>query len=362
MMRFLAQDGGAEGLFTNVLLLTILFIFLSAIMGAVIARRRRDRCLKLFNDYHVTMAMVDGKVIWGDLHVFAQGFSLEYDAPYQTPAGLIKSSYLLYQPEMGNLLTLCRYVGDLTEYEKQQREQQVLKRFKPNFFRRSMRSIRNIFNTIRDAFSQALGAVIGQMSKTGPKALSGQKSNMEQMGQSLLGAVGNAYEPMLEKFIGKPVVLELSCPADPDTKNIELTGYLAEYSDKYLAVFNIDHPTEEKLELGLDESIEREDLTVEVNENYLTITNLDDRPLVVDALISDDGEKRQLGIVLTHSSRARLSRIEGNLTLKLLQLKKIDLICPRSQAVVRFASMDRLPPDARRNLPPAHEDQKVSFP
>ena len=167
---------------------------------------------------------------------------------------------------------------------------------------------------------------------------------------------------MLERHIGKPIVLEVNCPADPETQNVELAGYLAEYSDKYLAIFNIDQPIVEKIELDLNEAIERDDLKIEIHENNLTITNLDDVPLIIDALTSDEGEKRKLGVVLTHSAEAKLARIEGNLTLRLLRVAKIDIICPRSQAIVRFASMDQLPPDSRRNLPPAHEDQRVAFP
>ena len=362
MLASAQATGGGTGLFTDVLVLTILLIFVSAIVGAVIARRRKDRCLRLFDDYHVTLGTIDGKVIWGDLRVFAPGLELVYDAPYRTPLGLIKTSYLLYEPESAHILAFTRYVGDLTDAERVERERQVTTRFRPGPLRRAARGLRNLFATVSDAFGQALNAIIGQVSKTGPKAVVGQKSGMEQVGKTLLGAVGNAYEPMLERHIGKPIVLELASPSDPDTKNTELIGYLAEYSDKYLAVFNIAQPIVETIELNLSEAVERDDLKVEVNENNLTVTNSDDVPLVVDALSSDSGEERELGIVLTHSSKAKLVRIPGVLTLRLLRVQRVDIICPRSQAVVRFASIEELPPDARHNLPPAHEDQSVTFP
>ena len=64
MIPWLAQETSAtsawSNVFSNVFGLTILFIFLSAIVGAIVSRRRKDRCLKLLDDYHVTMQMESG--------------------------------------------------------------------------------------------------------------------------------------------------------------------------------------------------------------------------------------------------------------------------------------------------------------
>jgi hypothetical protein len=353
---------GLSSLFSNILLLTIGLIFIVAIISTVIVRRRRDRCLKLLHDYHVTMEMANGKVIWGDLRVFPQGLQVEYDAPYQTELGLVKSGYLLYQSERESMLALSRYVGDLTAEELAARRRQVLKRFRPGFLRRFGRGLHNLFNTIRDAFGQSLSALVGHVAKVGGAAMAAQKGRMEQLGQSLLGAVGNAYEPMLERHIGKPIILELASPADPDKRKIELAGYLAEYSDTYLAMFNVEQAVGETLVLSLEAPVERDDLRVEVDEHRIAVTNLHDVPLVVRALDSDSGERRDLGVVLTNAATAGLARIPGVLSLELLRVHRIDVVCPRAHAVVRYASLDELPADARHNLPPAHEDRRVAFP
>ena len=346
-MTLLAQaiDVGGGGFFTNLLLLTILSIFVSAVVGAVVARRRRDRCLVLFDDYHITMALADGQVLWGDLRIFSQGIELVYDAPYRSQHGIIKSSYLLYQSEMEQVVAFCRYVGHLTEDEHRARIRQVEARFRPGLVRRFWRSIVNVLNTIRDAFAQSINAVIGQMAKVGGKSsvAGSQKGEMEKVGKSLLGAVGNAYEPMLERQIGKPIVIEVTTPADPDGTHIELSGYLAEYSDKYLAMFNVKQPVSETLTLPCDETVERDGVTIEVSSASLRITNKSSVPVIIDAVISDQGETRELGVVLTRGSTAELPRIPGKLSVRLLRAQRIDVICHRSRAVIRHASLDQLP-------------------
>ena len=358
-----ASDPGSGGFFTNLLLLTILFIFVSAIVGAIVARRRRDRCLDLLDDYHITMAKADGQVLWGDLRVFAQGIELKFDAPYSSQQGVIKSSYLLYQPEMEQIVAFCRYVGDLTEDERRTRARQVEARFRPGLIPRVRRSLVNVLNTIHDAFAQAMSAVIGQMAKVGGKSsvASAQKGEMEEVGKSLLGAVGNAYEPMLERQIGKPIVIQMASPADSGGAHIELCGYLAEYSDKYLAVFNVEQPVQETLTLPCDDTIERDGVMIEVDSLSLQITNRSSVPLIVDALISDLGETRELGVVLTRASTARLPRIPGHLSVRVLRVQRIDVICHRSRAVIRYTSLDELPSDDRRRLPPPEEEESIAL-
>ena len=82
-----------------------------------------------------------------------------------------------------------------------------------------------------------MGTLIGQLSKANRgTALPSYKGGLEQIGQTLLGAAGNAYEPILERHIGKPVVLQLACPSLGESKSIEIPGFLVDYSD-----WNHDH-------------------------------------------------------------------------------------------------------------------------
>ena len=95
--------------------LAVLFIFLAAIASVFVQRLRKDKCLALLNDHHVTYLNETGKPLWGDLRVSSQGLELLYDAPYTTARGLVKTSCLLYPAELSGCVAICRSVRGLTD-------------------------------------------------------------------------------------------------------------------------------------------------------------------------------------------------------------------------------------------------------
>lgn len=349
-------------IFTDLFWLSIGFIFLSAIIGAIIARRRKDRCLKLFDEDHVTMQISEGRVVWGDLHVYSQGMELRYDVPYRTSAGLSKSSYLLYQNEMGQLAALARYDGDLPDDEKRRRKRQVRWTCNPTLLRRMRRSFYNLFNTIRDAFVQVTGMFIGQIARTSfSQSMQAQEGQVQKIGTTLLGAVGNAYEPMLERLIGKPVVLELRLPTDPQNQMVELPGYLAEYSQQFVAVFNLEHDAAQVIELSTDQPESEHQVTIAIEDQALVVRNDDDTPLVVESM-TDGQQTWHLGMTLNHGASARIRKQVGAMMLRLIRCPRIDIICPRHMATVRHASHADALRERATHLAPMHEDNTPQFP
>src|SRR3954467_12630553 len=80
----------------TVFYLTLLFIFLTAIITTVATKWARDKCLKFFNGYHVTMERTRGQTTWGKLHVFSSGIEVIYDHPYIDSLGRKKTSFMVY--------------------------------------------------------------------------------------------------------------------------------------------------------------------------------------------------------------------------------------------------------------------------
>ena len=62
------------------------------------------------------------------------------------------------------------------------------------------------------------------------------------------------------------------------------------------------------------------------------------------------------GVVVTNGAHARLPRPAGNVTLHLLRMFHLDVVAPRSQAVVRFASMLQMPAQTHGTSSAAGED------
>src|SRR3982751_962758 len=98
----------------TILYVTLLFIFITAIITTVATKWSRDKCLKFFHRYHVTTERTRGQTIWGILQVFSSGIEVIYDHPFVDARGRKKTSYLLYGQEVEQqLLSVFRYHGEL---------------------------------------------------------------------------------------------------------------------------------------------------------------------------------------------------------------------------------------------------------
>src|SRR5436853_2688106 len=98
---------------STIFYLTLLFIFLTAIITTVATKWSRDKCLKFFNHYHVTLERTRGQTIWGIFKVFSSGVEVIYDHPFVDSHGRKKTSYLLYGQEVEQqLLSVFRYHGE----------------------------------------------------------------------------------------------------------------------------------------------------------------------------------------------------------------------------------------------------------
>ena len=318
-------------------LLIILLTFVTAIVTVLVRQRRKDKCLKLMDDYHVSYTNTNGSVRWGNLAVYSNGLELIFDAPYRTGDNLFKTSAIIYEAEMANCLALCRPVDALTKLERQYRQQQIRHSFQPNPVRRLIRWGRNLLNTLHDAFSKAMGTLIGQLSKANRgTALPSYKGGLEQIGQTLLGAAGNAYEPILERHIGKPVVLQLACPSLGESKSIEIPGFLVDYSDQFIAVFNVEHQPLSDEQLELTESMEGPHYHVELAKESIKVKAIGPEVLIVKS-IRTANRYAELQVALTPGSVLELRReVSEKVSIHLQRTRRIDIVCPRNQAIILF--------------------------
>ncbi len=366
MVAPLAPLAAASGGVTDYFWLGLGVIFLSGLVSAVVRQRRRDRVLRLFDGFRVTVVMTDGRTIWGRLRVSGQGVEVVYDAPWVGPGGKVKRSYLLYPPDLDQVLCLCRHASHLSADERERRNRQVEVTFRPGLARTALRHFQNAVNTIHDAFQQALGFAVGQFAKAGVSpVLAKQRGEVEKVGKTLLGVAARAYEPLLERHLGEPIVAEMVSPADPDKERVELVGYLAEYSQNWLGVF---HPTDERGEAGvwrvpLDEASRVGPVEVTVEQGEVQVRNDGEDPIVVRTLQRPDGTTRPLCVALPRAAHLRLAGLQPGHVLVVAQARSLDIVCRRAHAAVRHASSFEPPPaSAACAAPPAHRDNRPDFP
>jgi len=323
----------------NAFWLSVMIIFLITIISAFIRRRQRDRCLKLFDDYHSTYLSTKSDPIWGDLRVTSAGVEVVFDAEYISRRGLSKTSALVYADELNDALSMCRPIAGLNKEELRKRELQLRRSIDPNLYRRTVRWIFNAINTISDAIARTFSMVVGRVARTGgaTTAIRNQQGDVDALGRTVLSVVGNSYEPLLERHIGAPVVCTIIPTVGGDL--IEMPGYLVEYSARYIAVFNTDPEPIEQIHVNLDEPLDRDDFKVSADDLYIRVACTGKESLVLARMIVD-GQATDLAVALLPGTRVRIGRPENakHIEFDMAITRRIDLVIPRSRGAVRFGS------------------------
>ena len=228
---------------SNTLSITVIFIVLATFIGALVRKRNRDKCLKDFSGYLVTLEKTGGKTIWGKLRIENTGIELFYETVHTDSEGHKESSYILYKQEYSNIGALLRFHDLLSKGDKIRRDKDLKHTYHPGFFRRLRRRIKNIFKTVRDSFMEVFNVLLSQVKKTTPAGtmLTSQDKYVSQMKRELIGSVATAYEPLLERHIGRKVVLELV----KGDKAIEVPGVLKDYTSEFIELMDVDYTIEQ---------------------------------------------------------------------------------------------------------------------
>lgn len=210
----------------------MILVFVAATVAAIAARRKRDRCLKFFNLEQVLILLNSNKWLWGRLAVYPRTMELAYEKT--EPAG--KASYVLYQSEIEEIKKIIQPTPDEGTPKHAVWKKELERIANPSMARRSKRYLWNAFNTLRDAISQALSLLLGTLkSKTALGKIQSADKHAGEIGNTLISSVPNAYEPVLEKYLGKTVVVEML----EANEVLEFTGLLQEYSGAYLLLRNV---------------------------------------------------------------------------------------------------------------------------
>lgn len=325
----------------NPLALGLTFVFLVAVIGAFIAARKRDRCLKRFREFTVTLREQGGRTIWGRLKVFSKGMELVFETPYDRPA---KRSFLIYEAEFGRLLMLYRFADRLSEREVRRRRRQVTRLAEPPLPSRAGRWGRNIINTFRDAVIQALGMTVQQAAKVTPNpALQSQGGQVNAIGSLLIGETANAYEPIIEQYIGDPVILEVMNPADPAKAVVEYHGHLGEYSAQFILLVGVRRRFQEEAPLdGTASPFIESLLRVGREGDTIVIENRSAVPAILEGIhVGDVCHEVNQTVAPGETARVPLpAGMEGARAAVSFE-REFDLVVPRACGIVRHASAVR---------------------
>ena len=224
--------------------ITIIFIVLATGVGAFIRRCSRDKCLRDFERNMVTLEDKGGRAVWGKLRVENTGLEFIYPEKQKDEDGHFEASFILYKHEFDHISAVMRYLDELTDANKKKRQNQLERTYHPSLPRRLKRKLANIFKTVRDSVAEVISLLMSQAKKAGPVrgVLTTQDKYVSQMKAELIGSVGTSYEPLLERYIGHKVVLEVI----RGEKIHEHCGVLKDYTADFIEIMDVDYKPDDK--------------------------------------------------------------------------------------------------------------------
>jgi hypothetical protein len=383
-----------SSLFGNALAVTILVILVTSLIGFYVKMRGRDRCLRDLDGYQVTIETTDDQVAWGTLRAYATGVELLYigadpsaearppltplptavnrtdhgekeeaSAPAEGagsfpspprsagqpwsaagPGGsqgtalYTKHSFILYSNELPRIECFYRFHDHQSDKGRRLRERDIKRTYQPGLWRSTGRTLRNLLTTFKDAIVQALNAVLGARAAASPQSvvLSKHKDLTASGAQLMESAVGSAYDPILEHYIGQYVVLEMLTHGEIEEEH----GILKEYSTQYIELLNVRVQVPLYIYMRCRPHVAETRVHIEQGVETARVWHDLPYPIVVETLCAGDGERDlDLSLIPGEPIEIALSETEaaGPVSFTWGVRCLADLVVPRSSALVRHA-------------------------
>lgn len=227
------------------LTITISLIIAAVLLGVIARRRKKDRCLRSFKSSPVTIEKIDGSILAkGILNVKTTGLIVNFPKTVRTSAGFPINSKLIYKYEYEFIQAVIRPHEELSSHGKQKRDKNFRKAYRPSLFRKIIRKIRNIFNSLKESFLEIMNISLTYFTARKASILTQHDKYVRTINSELLESVGMSHEPLLEPYIGHKVVFEL-IRAD---EKIKLQGILKDYTKEFIEIMNVSYSIPEEAE------------------------------------------------------------------------------------------------------------------
>jgi hypothetical protein len=293
------------------LIITLGVIFLITLVGAYARSTIRDRCLRCFVGFGVTLELANGKIVWGRMRLEPTGMELLYADAIQDEKH-VEASYVLYGSEYASIQAIYRYADALSLEERARRDRSVHRAFHPSPFRRLGRGLRNFLSTATASLNEVLNVVLGRVQKSGGRHITDADSAaISKLGGQVIGEVGNVHDPMLESLVGQRVVVEWV----EDNVVHEHVGVLQDYSADFLLLLDVQYPQPQTLTVDAEGIGVGNRVSAEYIDGVLKVYNLGSQPLLLLAM-RRNGDERIVNAL-----------VDGGETL--------DLIVPRTRCAIR---------------------------
>jgi len=260
----------------------------------------------------------------------------------------------IYSGELKDLYGILIFKFALSKSELEKRWRELKKVYSPSFVHIIARRIYNGLAYVKDKISASLTQTTGTFLSFATPEI--QKS-IQEMESKLVSQVGAIYDPLLENSIGRLVTLEMK---DVDGEVKLYQGVLREYSNNYIAVYDVDYRIQmvakykgDKILSGypkciltiygwridVDQHLFIENLSCDANNVSFVLRNGSDEPVKVETVKILDKEIK-IGKVLFPNDgvevKAGFDRLVStpDITVDYEISREADMIIPRSKVKI----------------------------
>jgi len=329
----------------STLVLTALLLLGGALVSGYLRGRARDRVLRDFAGYHVTLERTDGRLVWGRMVLHTTGMELIYRSDVQDEHH-VETSYILYRDEYQKIQAIYRYCDEMQGREREERQRELTRSFHPGFWHRLGRRLRNTGSLVMDSMGQAIGILVGQVQSRSRHGItaSGEEYYAE-LSRSIVGYVGTSYDPLLERYVGTRVVVEVT---EGDVV-YEHVGILKDYTADFIEVLDVHYPNQSAIQFRGEVDCSEDGLICVRREgDTLYVSNPGESSLFLQRLRVGD-ELKSLQAVLDKDDELELHLPDGTpagaeIELGVKVIRHLDWIVPRAHAIIRHKA-ERYDPD-----------------
>jgi hypothetical protein len=344
-------------------LIAILLVLVIATVVGVLQAHRRDKCLRHFDGYRVTLGEADGDLVWGNLDVYATGLEIRYAAPVHTDQGHLERSALLYKDQYPSIHAIYRYPLGLSPEQREQRAEDLRRTVNPSIFRRFARTLRNWVSMVRDSVVQALSLVVG-MAKTrtpGATVLAGQEEGIKSLSNEVIGYAGTAFDPLLERHLFDRVVVEVV----REGQRRSYCGWLKDYSVGFIEILDAVVNDREGVSVAPFRAGEEPALGVSIRTagQKVEIENAG-APMVYVRELAHGDWRREMGVAVPSGFTADVT-LPPDVPPEAVEVwvgtvQRVDMVLPRSHALVRHSALLLAEPERPEQLTEAEAAHTVA--
>jgi tetratricopeptide (TPR) repeat protein len=329
-------------MFDSTLLITAAVLLGGALISGFLKGREKDRVLNAFSGYHITLEKIDGRLVWGEMTLHPTGMELIYRSDVQDEQH-VETSYILYKDEFPQIQAVYRYCDEMESRQWQRREQDLRRSFHPGFWQRLRRRSRNVVNLVSDSLGQAIGILVGQIQTSTQGLTAGSEDYISNVGKNIVGYVGTKYDPLLERYVGTLVVVEVT----EGGTVYEHIGILKDYTADFLEILDVHYPNQTAVHVRDEDCCEEQGLRVVRDGDTLHVSNVGQYSLYLQRLRFGD-QVTPLNAVLDKDDNLDLHlpvvATGANIDLDVKIVRHLDWILPRSHALIRHKA-ERYDPD-----------------